>query len=114
MGPDLLAVVTAVTGAAGAVCSLVLWLYQSQPSNGLLGSFAWEVAHGGPLRTNLIQLALVLGIVALTAGLLSSLGSRQAPLSVPIGLVLGLVALSYPVMAMLHIVGTPVQVVLFR
>jgi hypothetical protein len=114
MGPNFLAVVTVVTGVAGAVCSLVLWLYQAQPANSLLGSYAWEVAHGGPLRTNLIELALVLGIVAITAGLLSTVGSREAPVSVPIGLVLGLMALSYPVMEMLHIVGTPVPVVLFR
>jgi hypothetical protein len=105
-------VVTAVTGVAGTLCSLVLWLYQAQASSTLLGPYAWEIAHGGPLRTDLIQLAFVLGIVAITAGMLSSLGSREAPPSVPIGLILGAAALSYPVMAMLHVVGVPVHAVL--
>lgn len=114
MGPNFLGVITAVTGVAGAACSLALWLYQSQPSNSLLGSYGWEMAHGGPLRTDLIQLALVLGVVAITAGLLSSLGSREAPRSVPIGLVLGILALSYPVMAMLHAVSAPAPTALFR
>jgi hypothetical protein len=111
---DLLGVVIAVTGLLGSLCSLVLWLYQMRSASPLLGSWGWEIAHGGPLRIDLIQLALVLGIVAVVGALLSAAGSRRVPASFPIGLLLGALALSYPVLAMLGVVEVPVRAVLFR
>jgi hypothetical protein len=111
---DLMGVVTAVAGLAGSLCSLVLWLYQMRSASPLLGSYAWEITHGGPLRTDLIQLALVLGIVAVVGALLSGVGSRHVPATFPIGLVLGALALSYPVLAMLGVVDVPIRVVLFH
>jgi len=111
---DPLGVVTAVAGLTGALCSMALWLYQFRSTNTLLGGYAWEITHGGPLRTDLIQLAFVLGIVALVGALVSSLGSLQVPITFPMGLILGAVALSYPIMAMTHVVNVPIRPVLFH
>ena len=111
---DLMGVVTAVTGLLGSLCSLVLWLYQMRSANSLLGAYAYEIAHGGPVRTDLIQLAFVLGVVAVAGALLSGLGSRRVPATFPIGLLLGALALSYPVLAMLGVVNVPLHAVLFR
>lgn len=106
---DPLAVIEVVAGSIGALCSGLLWLYQRRPDNSLLGSYAYELAHGGPLRTNLVNLALILGGVAIVASLLGLLGSRRVRTVVPGGLLLGAIAISYPVCAMLNLVDAPLK-----
>lgn len=104
---DPLAVAAIVTGTVGALCSIVLWLYQLRPGNTLLGPYAYELARGGPLRTNLVSLALVLGGVAVVASLLGVLGARRVRSVVTGGLFLGAIALSYPICAMFNLVDAP-------
>jgi hypothetical protein len=98
---DPLGVLASITGVLGAACSTVLWFCQIRPAN-WLGSTAFEISHGGPLRDALVTAALFLGIVALVAGIPSALGTRGVRRGVPAGVLLALVALSYPVAATLH------------
>jgi hypothetical protein len=106
---DPLAVIAVVTGTVGALCSGVLWLYQFHPESSLLGSYSYEIARGGPLRTNILNLALILGVAAIVASLLGLLGTRRVRNVVTGGLLLGAFALSYPVCAMLDLVNVPLK-----
>lgn len=106
---DPLGLIATLAGLVGAGSSFVLWLYQSNPRNPLIGSYAYEVTHGGPLRDNLIALALAMGILTIAASLLDVLGSARIRSQVPYGLILGLLALSYPLSAMLHVVQVPLK-----
>jgi hypothetical protein len=106
---DPLAVIAVVAGTVGALCSGLLWLYQLQPGSSLMGAYAYELAHGGPLRTNLVTLALVLGGAAIVASLLGLLGTHRVRRVVVGGMLLGAIALSYPVCAMLNLVDAPLS-----
>ncbi len=99
-----LGVTAAVAGVAGSLCGSILWLYQLNSTNSLLGPYAYEMGHGGPLRTTMFQLALGLGAVALLAALLACIGSARVGIAAGTGIVLGIVAISYPVMVLLGVV----------
>ena len=107
-----LGVVAALSGASGALLTGTLWLYQQRPTSPLLGRYGYEIAHGGPLREDLMLLAGLLGAVAILAALLSSIGGATQPSAVA-AVLLGAVALTFPVMAWLDMVGTPLHVWLF-
>jgi hypothetical protein len=103
---DPLGILAAITGVLGAACAGVLWYCQARPSN-WLGSTAFEIAHGGPLRDTLMAGALFLGLIAIVASIPSALGTHAVRRGVPLGLVMGLIALSYPVAFGLHLVRIP-------
>ena len=95
-----------LAGGVGAVASVILWMYHWKPQSPLLGSYAFEMVHGGPMRDDLIALALGCGIAAVAASVLGTLGSRRVRATLPVGLLLAAIALSYPVCALLHLVHT--------
>jgi hypothetical protein len=103
---DPLGILAAITGAAGAACAGILWYCQARPNN-WLGSAAFEIAHGGPLRDTLLAGALFLGLIAVVASVPSALGRQAVHRGVPLGLVFGLLALSYPIAFGLHWVRIP-------
>ena len=105
--------ITAVAcGLTGTVITALLWLYQQRPFSAVLGDYAYEITHGGPMRENLILLAGLLGAVAILAALLSWIGGTADPSSV-MAMLLGAFAITYPVMAWLEVVGIPLQRQLF-
>ena len=107
-----LGVAAAVCGIVGALTTSMLWLYQQRPHSPLLGRYGYEIAHGGPLRDDLVMLATLLGIVAVLAAILSSIGGPAKPSAVA-AVLLGMLALTYPVMVWLDMVGTPLRLSLF-
>jgi len=96
----------AFAGGVGAVASVILWMYHWKPQSPFMGSYAFEMVHGGPMRDDLISLALGCGIAAIAAAVLGTFGSRRVRATLPVGLLLGAIALSYPVCALLHLVHT--------
>jgi hypothetical protein len=96
----------AIAGGVGAVAGVILWMYHWKPQSSFMGSYAFEMVHGGPMRDNLIGLALGCGVAAIAAALLGTFGSRRVRATLPVGLILGAIALSYPVCALLHLVHT--------
>ena len=109
---NTLGVVAATCGLVGVVTTMVLWLYQQRPESSLLGQYGHEIAHGGPLREDLILLAGFLGGVAVVAAILSSIGGLTKPSAIT-ALLLGAFALTYPVLTWLDVIGTPLRVALF-
>jgi hypothetical protein len=107
-----LGVVAALCGVAGALLTGILWLYQQRPNSPLLGQYGYEIAHGGPLREDLVLLAGLLGAVAIIAAMLSSIGGATRASAIA-ALLLGAVALTFPIMVWLDMVGTPLRVALF-
>ena len=103
----------ALVGIGGAACSALLWIYQANPDSTVMGSYSAQMTNGGRLGSQLVLLAAVLGLMAVIAGILSSLGGR-AGASVIVALVLGLVALSYPVLSWLNVVTGPLRPTLFQ
>lgn len=101
-----------VCGVAGAVITGVLWLYQRRPASPLLGDYGYEIAYGGQLREDLILLAGLLGVVAIGAAILSSLGG-PAKTSAIAAIVLGALALTFPVLTWLDEVQAPLPPGLF-
>jgi len=101
-------VVSIVTGLAGALAAAILWIYRIQPESQILGKYASQVAHGGPLAGQLAALAAVLGLMAVLSSIMTS-SSGEGGGSYFIGLVLGLVALSYPLLTWLNIVSGPLK-----
>jgi hypothetical protein len=110
---DPLGVIAALVGVAGAACSALMWIYQINPDSTFLGSYSAQMTNGGRLGSQLVLLAAVFGLMAIIAGILSSLGGR-AGASVVIALVLGVVALSYPVLSWLNVVSGPLRPSLFQ
>lgn len=100
--------VSIVTGLAGALAGAVLWIYRIQPESRILGKYASQVAHGGPLAGQLAVLAAVLGLMAILSSIMTS-SSGEGGGGYFIGLVLGLVALSYPLLTWLNIVSGPLR-----
>ena len=107
-----LGVVAVLSGVTGALVTGILWLYQQRPSSPLLGGYGYEIAHGGPLREDLVLLAGLLGVVAILASVLSSIGGATRPSAIT-ALLLGAFALTFPIMVWLDMVGTPLRVSLF-
>jgi hypothetical protein len=101
-------VVSIVTGLAGALASAILWIYRIQPNSQILGKYASEVAHGGPLAEQLAALAAVLGLMAVLSSIMTS-SSGEGGGGYFIGLIFGLVALSYPLLTWLNIISGPLQ-----
>jgi hypothetical protein len=107
-----LGAIAMIAGAAGTVCGSVLWVYQLNPESTILGRYSAQLATGGNLRDELMALAAVLGAMAVIGGILSAFGGR-AKGSSAIGLVLGVIALTYPVLSSLNIVVRPLRPNLF-
>lgn len=109
---NLLGTVAFLCGVAGTVTTAVLWLYQRRPHSPVLGRYGFEIANGGPLREDLILLAVLFGSVAIVGAILSSMGG-PAKASTMASVCLGAFALTYPVMAWLDLVSAPLLVPLF-
>ena len=107
-----LGVVAVVCGVAGALLTGILWLYQQRPNSPLLGQYGYEIAHGGPLREDVVFLVALLGAVAILASMLSSIGGPTRSSAIA-ALLLGAFALTFPVMVWLDMVGTPLRMSLF-
>jgi hypothetical protein len=105
---DPIGAVALLTGFAGAVLSVALWVERSQPGTSLFGTYGRQLANGGPLASQVAVLAAVLGTMALLLGIVSGMGGR-ARLSTSLAIVLGLLALSYPVLTALNIVTSPLR-----
>jgi len=103
-----LGIVSIVTGLAGALASAILWIYRIQPESQILGKYASQVAHGGPLAGQLAALAAVLGLMAVLSSIMTS-SAGEGGGGYFIGLVLGLVALSYPLLTWLNIISGPLK-----
>jgi hypothetical protein len=97
-------VISILTGLIGALASGVLWIYRLNPDSTILGKYAAQLGHGGALTGQIAMLAAILGLMAVIGSITSSTGGEGAG-GYFIGLVLGLVALSYPVLTWLNIVG---------
>jgi hypothetical protein len=100
--------VSIVTGLAGALAGAILWIYRIQPDSQILGKYASQVAHGGPLAGQLAALAAVLGLMAVLSSIMTS-SAGEGGGAYFIGLILGLVALSYPLLTWLNIVSGPLK-----
>lgn len=109
---NLLGVIALLSGVAGAVTTAVLWFYQGRPQAPVLGRYGVEIANGGPLREDLILLAVLLGTVAVVGAILSSMGGPATGSSLA-SMCLGAFALTYPVMTWLNLVSAPLRVPLF-
>jgi len=79
-----------------------------RPHSPVLGRYGCEIANGGPLREDLILLAVLFGAVAIVGAILSSMGGR-AKASTMASVCLGAFALTYPVMAWLDLVSAPLR-----
>ena len=99
-------------GLAGAMITGLLWLHQQRPDSPLLGLYGEEIAYGGPLREDLVLLAAILGVIAILAALLSSIGGATKPSAVA-AVLLGAFALTFPVLSWLGSIDAPVRTVLF-
>ena len=100
--------VSIVTGLAGALAGAILWIYRIQPDSQILGKYASQVAHGGPLAGQLAALAAVLGLMAVLSSIMTS-SAGEGGGAYFIGLILGLAALSYPLLTWLNIVSGPLK-----
>ena len=100
--------VSIVTGLAGALAGAILWIYRIQPDSQILGKYASQVAHGGPLAGQLAALAAVLGLMAVLSSIMTS-SAGEGGGAYFIGLILGLVALSYPLLTWLNIISGPLK-----
>jgi hypothetical protein len=109
---SILGTVAFLCGVAGTVTTAVLWLYQRRPHSPVLGRYGHEIANGGPLREDLILLAVLFGTVAIVGAILTSMGGT-ANASAIASMCLGAVALTYPVMSWLDLVSAPLLVPLF-
>jgi hypothetical protein len=105
---DPIGLVALMTGLAGALLSIALWVVRSQPETMVFGTYGRQLAAGGPFASQVAILATVLGTMALLLGIVSSVGGR-AHLSTSLAIVLGLVALSYPVLTALNVVTSPLR-----
>jgi hypothetical protein len=92
-----------VTGAAGAICSLILWLFAYRPETSFLGQWGREVAAQGLLWEQLKVLAATLGGIGIISAVLASFGGRGR-WTTATGVTLGVIGLSYPVLSWLNVV----------
>ena len=103
-----LGVIGIITGLGGALASGVLWVYRLNPDSTILGKYSAEFALGGTLADQVALLAAILGVMAIIGSVMSTTGGEGAG-GYFLGLVLGLVALSYPVLTWLNVVGRSIQ-----
>ena len=101
-------VIAIITGLGGALGSGVLWVYRLNPDSTILGKYSAEISLGGALADQVALLAAILGLMAIIGSVMSTTGGEGAG-GYFIGLVLGLVALSYPVLTWLNVVGRSIQ-----
>jgi hypothetical protein len=92
-----------VTGAAGAVCSLLLWLFAYRPETSFLGNWGREIAADGLLAEQLRVLAVALGSIGIISAVLASFGGRGR-WTTATGVTLGVIGLSFPVLSWLDVV----------
>jgi hypothetical protein len=93
-----------VVGFLGAAASVILWIHYFQPDTTILGSFSERIANGD-LADQIRILALMLGTMAVVAGIAGGLGGKGSSSTVA-ALLLGAVALSYPVLTYLHVMSS--------
>jgi hypothetical protein len=104
--------IAVVCAAAGACLGVFLWLFHLRPTSALLGDYAYELAHDGGFRDQVLWLTATLGAVGIVAAFLAVVGGRPKPSTVAC-LLLGAIALSYPVLALTGAIGAPVAPALF-
>jgi hypothetical protein len=92
-----------ITGAVGAACSLVLWLFAYRPETTFFGAWGREIVAGGLLSEQLRVLAVTLGGIAILAAVLASFGGRGR-WTTATGVTLGVIALSFPILSYLNVV----------
>ena len=92
-----------VVGGLGAAFSALLWIYHFQPNATILGSYSVQMAEGGAMASQFGTLALVFGMIAVVVGIAGGLGGRGSGTTVA-SILLGIVALSYPVLSSLHLI----------
>lgn len=98
--------VSVVLGAAGALASVVLWVYQYDPRSSLVNAIAARLGPGLVLGDGLVTVSLVSGALAMGLAVVGSLGGRLRSSAV-ITMVLGVIALSYPLLSKLQVVTRP-------
>lgn len=91
-----------LTGAAGAICSLLLWLFDYRPETSFFGSWGREIAANGLLAEQLRVLAVTLGGIGIASAIFASFGGRGR-WTTATGVTLGVVGLSYPVLTWLNL-----------
>ena len=92
-----------LTGAAGAACSLLLWLYEYRPETPFFGTWGRQIAANGLLAEQLRVLAVTLGGIGILSAVLASFGGRGR-WTTATGVTLGAIGLSYPVLSYLNVV----------
>ena len=92
-----------LTGAAGAACSLLLWLYEHRPETPFFGTWGRQIAANGLLAEQLRVLAVTLGGIGILSAVLASFGGRGR-WTTATGVTLGAIGLSYPVLSYLNVV----------
>ena len=99
-----------IVGILGAAASVVLWIHYFSPDTTIFGSFSDQV-RAGQMADQLRVLAMLLGTMALVAGIAGGLGGNGSATTVT-AMLLGIAALSYPVLSYLNImssrIGSPV------
>lgn len=91
-----------LTGAAGAICSLLLWLHSYRTDTTLFGTWSRQIAANGLLAEQLRVLAVTLGAIAIVSAVLASFGGRGR-WTTATGVTLGVIGLSYPVLSWLNV-----------
>lgn len=103
-----LAVLALLVGVVGAACSLVLWLFQANPDGELIGTIASRLGAGALVGDRLLVIALVCGGVAVGLAIVGSLGGRMGGSGV-VAVVLGAIALSFPILSSLDVITRPLS-----
>ena len=104
--------IAVVCTATGAFLGVFLWLFHLRPTSALMGDYAYELAHDGVFRDQVLWLTATLGAVGIVAALLAVVGGRPKPSTI-VCLLLGAIALSYPVLALTGAIGAPVALPMF-
>src|SRR6186997_3268472 len=107
-----LGMIAVVCTATGAFLGVFLWLFHLRPTSALMGDYAYELAHDGVFRDQVLWLTATLGAVGIVAALLAVVGGRPKPSTI-VCLLLGAIALSYPVLALTGAIGAPVALPMF-
>ena|SRR2546428_10862376 len=95
-----------LVGLVGAVCSLVLWTYQLNPSSNVIRSFSARLGPGGLLGDRLSLVAVVCGALAIGMAIVFSMGGKMRA-STGVAIALGVLAVSYPALSALKVVARP-------
>jgi hypothetical protein len=95
-----------LVGVVGAASALLMWVYQYAPDNGVIDSISARLGTGELLGDRLVMTAAICGGVACGLAIISSLGGKARGSAI-FALVLGVVALSFPVLSSLDVIARP-------